>query len=534
MSNQVRVMNFSARQMAMLGVPDLPMEAFGGMKPIPRAMRSQQMTLHKGGGLMAVVAVVAAVAIPFVAPAIAASIGVSGAIAGAAAGAGLTAATAATVGSVVGSAIVGAGLGAVSAAVTGGDVGRGALMGGLGGGVSGYFNAPDLASTAGGAPVATNPGSPNFVGPVQTPTTTMGIANLPDGSAAIATFDPASGTYVTAGGQAVPSSSIAYGGQVDSALAAQLSSANDLQGAANAIQSSGTLSVNTPTAIGGNAANLATTNYYNAGLNTANAGAAGASAPYAQSGQAVGATAENVAAVQAASNPTYASNVVKPAAPAGATGTTPAAPTTFSEAIKQKFTDPKNQADMVLRAAGQLAGSAIAGDGLSPEEKQLLAQQKAELEQLKQTNQELFNQRVQGAQDLLGESRYFDPSYFGLQAARQVTNQGARAKQEALRQIGPNRAGLRASESRRFDLGIGSGSQTAYMQGADNAEQNKVRLQTAGLSALPTSGPSGALQYGNYLGSLYDAADKRRRQTAADVGSLFGSFTGSSSSRSTG
>ena len=60
MSNQVRVMNFSARQMAMLGVPDLPLEAFGGMKPIPRAMRSQSMTLHKGGGLTAVVAVVAA------------------------------------------------------------------------------------------------------------------------------------------------------------------------------------------------------------------------------------------------------------------------------------------------------------------------------------------------------------------------------------------------------------------------------------------------------------------------------------------
>ena len=189
---------------------------------------------------------------------------------------------------------------------------------------------------------------------------------------------------------------------------------------------------------------------------------------------------------------------------------------------------------MILRAAGQMAGSAIAGDGLSPEEKQLLAQQKAELEQLKKTNQELFNQRVQGAQDLLGESRYFDPSYFGLQSARNVMNQGARAKQQALREIGPNRAGLRASEGRRFDLGIGTGSQTAYMQGADNAEQNKVRLQTAGLSALPLSGPTGALQYGNYLGSLYDAADKRRRQTAADVGSLFGSFTGASSSRSTG
>jgi hypothetical protein len=43
---------------------------------------------------------------------------------------------------------------------------------------------------------------------------------------------------------------------------------------------------------------------------------------------------------------------------------------------------------------------------------------------------------------------------------------------------------------------------------------------------MPTSGPSGALQYGQYLGGLYDAADKRRRQAAGDVGDLFGSFTG--------
>ena len=533
----------TSKQMLMMGIPELPEAAFGGdLPPMQRRALVQAMGIRPqggggGGGLMAVVAVVAAVAIPFAAPAIAASIGMSGAIAASAAAAGLTAATAATVGSVVGSAIVGAGLGAVSAAVTGGNVGRGALMGGLGGGVSGYFAAPDIASTAGGMPTATTPGSPNYVGPVQTPTTTMGVATLPDGTAAVATFDPASGSYVTASGQAVPSSSIAYGGQVDSELAAQLSSTNNVQAAANVIQNSGTLSVNTPTAMGGNAANLATTNYYNAGLDTTTAGAAGTSPVYAQSGQAVSSVAENQAAIQAAANPATAANVASPK-PAGTTGAPTAggtnAPVTLSEALKAKFTDPKNQADMILRAAGQLAGSAIAGDGLSPEEKQLLEQQKAELAELKKTNQELFNQRVQGAQDLLGESRYFDPSYFGLQSARNVMNQGARAKQQALRDIGPNRAGLRASEARRFDLGIGTGSQTAYMQGADNAEQNKIRLQTAGLSALPTAAPSGALQYGNYLGSLYDAADKRRRQTASDVGSLFGSFTGASSSRSTG
>ena len=211
-----------------------------------------------------------------------------------------------------------------------------------------------------------------------------------------------------------------------------------------------------------------------------------------------------------------------------------AAPTTFSQALKQKFTDPKAQADLFLRAAGKIAGSAIAGDGLSDEEKALLNQQTAELQQLRETNQELFNQRLQEAQGLIGESKYFDPAYFGMQAQRGVQTAGARAKREALGKFGPQRAGLRSAEERRFDLGISTGGQTAYLQGADAAQQNRIRTQTAGLSAMPTSGPAGALQYGSYVGSLYDAADKRRRLNAGDVGELFGSFTGSNMASSTG
>jgi hypothetical protein len=221
-------------------------------------------------------------------------------------------------------------------------------------------------------------------------------------------------------------------------------------------------------------------------------------------------------------------------APAVTGAATQAVPTTFSQALKQKFTDPRNQADLFLRAAGQLAGSAIAGDGLSDEEKQLLQQQTTELSQLRETNQELFNQRLQEAQSLIGESKYFDPAYFGMQAQRNVQTSGARAKRDALSKFGPRRAGLRAAEERRFDLGISTGGQTAYLQGADAAQQNKIRTQTAGLNAMPTGGPTGALQYGQYIGGLYDAADRRRRQAAGDIGDLFGSMTGSQQASSMG
>jgi hypothetical protein len=555
----------NAKQMAMMGIPDLPEAAFGGdIPPMQRKALVRAMGIRPqggGGGLKAVVAVVAAVAIPFVAPAIAASIGVSGAIAGAAASAGITAATAATVGSVVGSAIVGAGLGAVSAAVTGGDVGRGALMGGLGSGISGYFAAPNLTPNAGGPAVATSPGSPNFVGPVQgAPTTTVGIANLGDGGAAVATFDPATKTYMLANGTAVDPSAIAYGGQVNSSLAATLSSTNNVQGAANAINAvPGNLSVNTPVALGGNAANLGTTSFYNANLTPATYGGAGSaytgnnaggtyaaqSAPaYAQSGQVVSAATESAAAAQAAFSPTYAANVTTPAATTtgGTTqgGTTTggpaqvAAPATLSEALKQKLTNPSSQADFVLRAAGQLVGSQIAGDGLSEEEKALVAEQRKELESLRTTNKALFDQKVQQALEFAGESRYFDPETFGLRAARQVQAAGARAKSEGLRGIDSRRAGLRQAEARRYDLGTSTGAQTAYLQGMDMAEQNKLRVKQAGLSAIPSQGYEASnMQYASYLGNMYDSADRRRRAAAGDVGDLFGGFTGGAKSSGT-
>ena len=348
-------------------------------------------------------------------------------------------------------------------------------------------------------------------------------------------------------GNAISAQNIAYGGTVDSALAARLSSgAASTQEVANAIGSSGTLAVNTPTAIGGNAAAFGagggtyydpnTTALYSSSSYTSSPDFATQSSPaYAQAGLKATPAIEQAAynqAVQSGQMVNVPASGTTPAqtAPKGLgapnTGIVPsAAPTTFSEALRQKFTDPRNQADLVLRAAGQIAGSALAGDGLSDEEKQLLQQQTAELQQLRETNQDLFNQRLKEAQNIIGESKYFDPAYFGMQAERGVRTAGARAKREALSKYGRERAGLRSAEERRFDLGIATGSQTAYLQGADAAQKNKINTAVTGANLLPTSGPAAGLQYGSYVGGLYDAADRRRRQNAADIGDLFGTFT---------
>ena len=541
MSNTKFVRMPSAKQMAMMGIPDLPEEAFGGMKPIARAVGAPGITYHKGGGgLMAVVAVVAAVAIPIAAPAIASAIGASAAIGGALTTAGISAATAATAGSVIGSAIVGAGLGAVTAAVTGQNVGRSALMGGLGGGIGGYFAAPSVptsaispqamtAANASADPIAALNASQGWTASAVPP---ANLAITTEGQ--VATMG-ANGWEVA--GQTVPGNTIAYGGQVDSALASQLSSANDVQGAANAIQSSGTLSSNVPTAYGGNAGYLQTGAYSGA-----------ASVP--EAGLAVTPQAEAAASVKAAYDPnSYQSIQAAEAAKSGATGagsgstgqtttttggtggaqTTGAAnqaPTSVWQALQQKFTDPKMQADMLLRAAGQLAGSQLAGEGLTPEQQQLVNQQAEELKKLKETNSDLFNERLAWAQGLLGESRYFDPEYFGMQSQRGVQTTGARAKREAARKLaGKGKAGLTAAEERRYDLGIATGGQTAYLQGADAAQQNKLRTQQAGLNAMPTGSPDYTNQYASLL-KTYSEAETARNARAQNIGNLFGDITG--------
>jgi len=522
----------TSKHLLAMGVPELPMEAFGGdIPPLQRKALVQAMGIRpqKGGGLGALVGVIAAIAIPFAAPAIAGALATS---------MGVTAATfglSATVGSVVGSAIVGAGLGAVTAAATGQNVGRGALFGAIGGGIGGYATVPTTASTGTGL---TPPPMSGATTPVAT-----GAEGLTGTGATIATGAPVANLgpvdYSLTGGidlgTTLSSSSAGTGIDLASAGTSGAGTGLNLNAAYGAgIQVPGAAAPSLGVDISQFPAAAGTGQYASTSWTPPDYSLAGSSASTTTagaSGTGVGLRfpAEGVSSVGLKA-PAAGSNVFGAGFGGASTQTAGAATASgwdkFSGALKAKFTDSKAQADMVLRAAGLLAGSATAGDGLSDEERQLLAQQKQELEQLRVTNQELFNQRLQAAQDLLGESRYFDPEYFGGQSYKAYQNAAARAERDVLRNIDPRRAGLRTAEERRFALQRSAGGQTAYLQGADMAQQNRIRTTQAGINSLPTSGPTTALSYGNYVGQLYDAADRRRRQTAGDIGDLFGTFTG--------
>jgi len=204
------------------------------------------------------------------------------------------------------------------------------------------------------------------------------------------------------------------------------------------------------------------------------------------------------------------------------------APATFSGAVRESLTNPRNWADFTLRAAGMLAGSALAGEDLSSEEKALLNAQTEELRMLQQTNRALFNQRLEQAQNLIGESDYFSPEYFGLQRARRTQVAGAKAKAAGLRGLTGER---RESEERRFDLATARDTGTAYDQGYATGQAGRLQTMQAGLSAMPSSFPARMGEYSN-LRSAYGYASDRARRAQADIGELFGSFTGGTGSRS--
>jgi hypothetical protein len=206
-----------------------------------------------------------------------------------------------------------------------------------------------------------------------------------------------------------------------------------------------------------------------------------------------------------------------PVAGTAAAGTA-GAPQTYSEALKAKFTNPKNLADMTLRAAGQLAGSALAGSGLSSEEEALLGQQTEELRQLQQTNQALFNQRLEQAQNLMGESKYFDPEYFGLQSARRAQTQGAVAKRAGLRGLTGER---RESEARRFDIESGRRTGTAYDTGFQSAISPRLQTQQAGLAGMPGYMPYQTPAISAQLGAQ-GVARQRRAEDREGIADLFG------------
>lgn len=475
----------------------MPSEAFQ-LNPIARVF-GEQLDLHGGGGgakgaVKKIAAVAVAVAIPYAAPIVASSIGLSTAI-GATAGAGL----------------VGAGMGAGLAKLTGGNVGQGALMGGIGGGLSGYASAPTPTSAPTTITQQAAMGGYGGGGYGTVATGGMAIPGVAPTAGLTAAPETLGQTYGTMGMQ---QAGITPGYSPTFTTAPTQTFANiagtDVNAAAGAYGTAPT-----------------TAAPITAGINQGQLAAYGTLGPQAT------ATAPEFSYAGLGAAPSAAPTTVA-GTTAGAVGTQPK---TFMEAlsqvpanIKARFSDPKALADLTLKAAGQLAGSYAAGPGMTPEEQKLLDAQVQELKDLQQSNQALFNQRLEQAQGLIGESKYFDPEYFGLQRARKAQVAAGRAKRAGLRGLTGT---AREAESRRFDLAAGRDVGTAYDVGYGQGVSGRLQTQQAGMSMMPQAYPTSGSEFAN-IGRAYEAASTRRRQTTGDIGDLFGSFTGAGLATSRG
>ena len=471
----------------------------------------------------ALISIVAAIAIPFAAPAIAASIGLS-----------------ATVGAVAGSAIVGAGLGAAKAAVFNEDVGKGALYGGLGGGIGGYtagataapspYDLTSAGTTAGTTAAAPfNPMDFSLNAGLAAPTAAAPFSptdfSLTGGSAAGGGFTSAPATFSTDFGLSAGSASLSPTfNPMDFSLNA---GALPTGGLNPATASYGLQGVPSATYNAGVSNALATGQPVDYGLNAYGPSSGGLNVESINPATGGIQTTTGAGTYQTPMAPTSANTFQSPAQSQQLPSASSESPSMFDKikkvpgVIADKLTNPEYLADLTLRAAGMLAGSAAAGDGLSDEERALVEQQRADLENLRNTNRSLFDQRLEQAQNLMGESKYFDPEYFGLQRARRAQLAGAKAKKAGLRGL---EGGARLSEGRRFDLATARDTGTAYDQGYGTGVQGRLGTMQAGMQMMPSAYPSAAAEY-RALQDVYGNANERRRTRQKDVGNLFGSLT---------
>lgn len=274
-------------------------------------------------------------------------------------------------------------------------------------------------------------------------------------------------------------------------------------------------------------------------------------------GQGIGAAAPTAGAVTGAPVdlvPTVmggTANYGAAAAPvAGAAAPAAAAPTTLGGALSSAAQNPanvlkgglQNLTAGVTRGLGAvglgglatsgtlgavapaLIGGALAGAPMA----EMAKAQEAELKRAQQVNAALTQQRLDQANQLIGEAAYYDPEYMARQAAEAAMIRGGIQATEGTRGLTGERL---AAERRRYRLGTARTAGSAYQQGYGTGVGARLQTRQAGISAIPTeyqlTNPMGAL-------AVSDAARRAKAEEEAGLGALFGQILGQGKTTSRG
>ena len=175
-------------------------------------------------------------------------------------------------------------------------------------------------------------------------------------------------------------------------------------------------------------------------------------------------------------------------------------------------------------AAPMLIGGALAGAPGA----ELAAAQTAELKRAQQVNAALTQQRLDQANQLIGEAAYYDPEYMARQAAEAAMIRGGVQTAERTRGLTGERL---AAERRRMALGTSRTAGSAYQQGYSTGVGDRVKTRQAGIQAIPTefptTNPQGAL-------AATEAARQSKAQEEAGLAALFGQVLGQGKTTSLG
>jgi hypothetical protein len=205
--------------------------------------------------------------------------------------------------------------------------------------------------------------------------------------------------------------------------------------------------------------------------------------------------------------------------------------------VLDKVTNPDTIANLTLQAGGQLLATALIPPGsmpeLSAEEQQVLEEYKAELADLKENNEAAFNAKMDAAQQYLVQAGYFNPEYFGLQAANRTAIDQERKMREYKRTAGLTNfrnTGANAAEERRMALQGARNVQSSFDSGFQKGMTAQDQKIKAGYGMIPSGDPSYANALANLTttySNLRGDADKQR-QNLTELFGRFGTTSGNS------
>ena len=197
--------------------------------------------------------------------------------------------------------------------------------------------------------------------------------------------------------------------------------------------------------------------------------------------------------------------------------------------VASKLTNPETLANAVLQVGGAVAAEAIVGTPAdqSAETLEAIEQYKAELTALKAKDEAAFNQKMEAAKQYMVQAGYYDPNYFGLQAANKAAITEGRKLREFERQAGLKTGGLSQGEARRAALSGSANVQSAFDRGFLSGVDLQNKATSTGVGLIPSASTNAAnaqLGLANFYAGQDSAAQASAQAKKDNIQKFFGSF----------